>query len=138
MTDTQFATKSAILAMVVFARVTTQAQQVWEQAKKANDFAAFRPSLEKVVELKRQEADAVGYNDHRYNALIEEYEPGTTVAELKELFAVGVPAPNEHGDLETESLKSAALFVGLHNAETVLGYGLFNRHSIGTPVLVLL
>ena len=39
------------------------------------------------MELKRQEADAVGYKDHRYNALIEEYEPGTTVAELRTLFA---------------------------------------------------
>jgi hypothetical protein len=37
-----------------------------------------------------------------------------------------------------ESLKSPTLFIGLHNAKTVLGYGLFNRHSIGTPVLVLL
>jgi carboxypeptidase Taq len=39
------------------------------------------------VELQRQEADAVGYKTHRYDALIEEYEPGTTVAELKTLFA---------------------------------------------------
>ncbi len=69
------------------ARVTTQAQQAWEQAKKANDFSTFRPWLEKVVALKRQEASAVGFKDHPYNALIEEYEPGTTVAELKELFA---------------------------------------------------
>ena len=69
------------------ARVTTQAQQAWEQAKRKNDFPAFRPWLEKVVALKRQEADAVGFKDHRYDALIEEYEPGTTVAELKELFA---------------------------------------------------
>ena len=69
------------------ARVTTQAQQAWEQAKKVNDFPTFRPWLEKVVALKRQEAEAVGYQDHPYNALIEEYEPGTTVAELKELFA---------------------------------------------------
>jgi carboxypeptidase Taq len=69
------------------ARVTTQAQQVWEQAKKKNDYASFQPILARVVELKRQEADAVGFKDHRYNALIEEYEPGTTVAELKTLFA---------------------------------------------------
>lgn len=69
------------------ARVTTEAQQAWEQAKKANDFPTFRPWLEKVVALKRQEADAVGYTGHRYNALIEEYEPGTTVAELLTLFA---------------------------------------------------
>jgi carboxypeptidase Taq len=69
------------------ARVTTQAQQAWEQAKKTNDFPTFRPWLEKVVALKRQEAEAVGYQGHPYNALIEEYEPGTTVDQLKELFA---------------------------------------------------
>jgi carboxypeptidase Taq len=69
------------------ARVTTQAQQAWEQAKRHNDYPIFRPWLEKVVALKRQEADAVGYKDHPYNALIEEYEPGTTVAQLKQLFA---------------------------------------------------
>src|SRR5207237_792747 len=42
---------------------------------------------EKVVELKREEADAVGFKEHPYDALVEEFEPGTTVAELKELFA---------------------------------------------------
>ena len=69
------------------ARVTTQAQQVWEQAKKKNDYASYQPILAQIVKLKRQEADAVGYQQHPYNALIEEYEPGTTVAELKTLFA---------------------------------------------------
>jgi carboxypeptidase Taq len=69
------------------AQVTSEAQQVWTVAKPKSDFAAFRPWLEKVVALKRQEADAVGFREHPYDALIEEYEPGTTVAELKVLFA---------------------------------------------------
>jgi carboxypeptidase Taq len=69
------------------ARVTTQAQQAWQEAKTKNAFATFQPHLEKVVALKRQEADAVGFKHHPYDALIEEYEPGTTVAELKTLFA---------------------------------------------------
>jgi carboxypeptidase Taq len=69
------------------ARVTTQAQQAWQAAKAANEFTTFRPWLEQVVALKRQEAAAVGFQDHPYNALIEEYEPGTTAAELKTLFA---------------------------------------------------
>ncbi|WP_439630023.1 carboxypeptidase M32 [Gemmata sp.] len=81
------ATKLPEALVAELARVTTQAQQAWEQAKKANQFATFRPLLERVVELKRQEADAVGFKEHRYNALIEEYEPGTTVADLKALFA---------------------------------------------------
>src|SRR5216684_6207949 len=42
------------------ARVTTRAQQAWQEARQANDFPAFQPWLEKVVKLKREEAQAVG------------------------------------------------------------------------------
>src|SRR5262249_37747524 len=34
------------------ARTTTRAQQVWQEARAANDFATFRPWLEKIVGLK--------------------------------------------------------------------------------------
>jgi len=81
------ATKLPQALVEELARVTTQAQQVWQTARAKNDFPAFRPWLEKVVALKRQEAAAVGFVDHPYNALIDEYEPGTTVADLKVLFA---------------------------------------------------
>jgi carboxypeptidase Taq len=83
----QRATKIPQSLVEELARVTTAAQQAWEEARRTNNFALFRPHLERVVELKRQEADAVGFQDHRYNALIEEFEPGTTVARLRELFA---------------------------------------------------
>jgi carboxypeptidase Taq len=81
------ATKIPQALVEELARVSTQAQQAWEGAKKGNDFKAFQPWLEKIVSLKREEASAVGFRDHPYNALIEEYEPGTTVADLKVLFA---------------------------------------------------
>jgi carboxypeptidase Taq len=69
------------------ARVTTLAQQVWQEAKKADDFARFCPYLEKVVRLKREEAQAVGYKEVPYDALLDEYEPGATTAEITRLFA---------------------------------------------------
>ncbi len=81
------ATKLPQALVEELARVTTQAQQVWQTAKAKNDFPQFQPWLERVVALKREEAAAVGFKDHPYNALIEEYEPGTTVADLKVLFA---------------------------------------------------
>jgi carboxypeptidase Taq len=81
------ATKIPAALVEEMARVTTAAQHAWEQAKRTNQFATFAPHLERVVKLKRQEADAVGFQDHPYNALIEEYEPGTNVADLKVLFA---------------------------------------------------
>lgn len=69
------------------ARVTTRAQQVWQEARAASDFRAFVPWLDKVVNLKRQEAEAVGYQGHPYNALLDEYEPGATAAEITHVFA---------------------------------------------------
>src|SRR5262249_35034699 len=69
------------------ARTTTRAQQVWQEARQANDFAAFRPWLEKIVRLKRQEAKAVGYKEVPYDALLDEYEPGATTAEVTRTFA---------------------------------------------------
>ena len=69
------------------ARVTSLAQQVWQEARKADDFAAFRPSLEKIVALKREEAQAVGYKSVPYDALLDEYEPGADTAEITRVFA---------------------------------------------------
>ncbi len=69
------------------ARVTTRAQQAWQEARQADDFAAFLPWLEKVVALLRQKAQAIGFTSVAYDALLDEYEPGTTTAEITELFA---------------------------------------------------
>jgi carboxypeptidase Taq len=69
------------------ARTTTRAQQTWQEARHENDFAAFEPWLGKIVALKRQEAQAVGYREHPYDALLDEYEPGATSAEITRVFA---------------------------------------------------
>ncbi len=69
------------------ARTTTRAQQVWQEARQGNDFPAFRPWLEKIVRLKREEAQAVGYKEVAYDALLDEYEPGATTKEVTRLFA---------------------------------------------------
>jgi carboxypeptidase Taq len=68
------------------ARVTTRAQGEWAAARKAKDFGRFRPWLEKIVGLKRQEADAIGYSSNPYDALLDEYEPGATAGEITNLF----------------------------------------------------
>jgi carboxypeptidase Taq len=60
---------------------------VWQEARRDNDFAAFRPWLEKIVALKRQEAEAVGYQTVPYDALLDEYEPGARTEEITRVFA---------------------------------------------------
>jgi carboxypeptidase Taq len=69
------------------ARVTSLAQQEWAAARRHADFARFRPWLERVVTLKRREADAIGYETEPYDALLEEYEPGACARDLEPLFA---------------------------------------------------
>jgi len=69
------------------ARTTTRAQNVWQEARKNDDFASFAPWLDKIVRLKRQEAQAVGYTAAAYDALLDEYEPGATTAEITQVFS---------------------------------------------------
>jgi carboxypeptidase Taq len=68
-------------------RVTCLAQQAWVEARKQRSFPQFRPWLEQVVSLKREEAQAVGYGDGVvYDALLDDYEPGMTTAEVQAVF----------------------------------------------------
>ena len=69
------------------ARTTTRAQGIWQEARKHNDFQAFSPWLDKIVGLKRQEARAIGYKGVPYDALLDQYEPGATTAEITKVFA---------------------------------------------------
>lgn len=69
-----------------FARVTTMAQQVWQEARAENDFAKFQGYLEKIIELRRQYAEIFAPFDHIYDALLDDFEPGLKTAEVKEIF----------------------------------------------------
>ncbi len=69
------------------AHTTSRAQQVWAESRPRNDWDAFRPWLEKVLQLKRQQAEALGYQEHIYDALLEDYEPGATTAQVQAVLA---------------------------------------------------
>src|SRR5439155_4487877 len=70
-----------------FQRTQSFAREAWIEARRKAEFARFRTHLEKLVELNRQMADCWGYQDSRYDALLENYEPGARTIYLKELFA---------------------------------------------------
>jgi carboxypeptidase Taq len=72
--------------VVALSNATSEGYHSWLKARKSNDFEDFRPSLEKLIKLKRQEAEKLGYEKHPYDALMEYYEPGATVEELNLLF----------------------------------------------------
>jgi carboxypeptidase Taq len=73
--------------VITLSRECSLAQQVWTKAKEQNTFAMFLPNLRTVLSLKRQEAQYLGYKDSPYDALLDVYEPGSTIAALQPIFA---------------------------------------------------
>jgi carboxypeptidase Taq len=67
------------------ARICSLSEHAWIDAKKTADFKKFSPWLKKLVDLKRQEAKAYGYADIPYDALLDDYEPAMTAAQLDPL-----------------------------------------------------
>jgi carboxypeptidase Taq len=68
------------------ARVTSMSQGIWAEARANDDFAQFAPTFENVVALKREEAAALAGGGDLYDAMLQDYEPGSTAAELSAMF----------------------------------------------------
>lgn len=66
---------------------TNVAYHAWIKARKENRFETFEPALHKMVELKKQEAEILGYTAHPYDALLNEYEKGADVQMLDKIFS---------------------------------------------------
>ncbi|NTX33969.1 carboxypeptidase M32 [Myxococcus sp. CA033] len=54
----------------------------WREARKERRFARFQPALQRLLELRREQADAYGHDGERYDGLLEGYEPGMRVSRL--------------------------------------------------------
>ena len=68
------------------AKATALSQPVWTQARKDSDFARFAPNLTEILELKREVAERVGYDDEPYDALLDEFEPGESTSRVADVF----------------------------------------------------
>jgi carboxypeptidase Taq len=65
----------------------TLGHDAWQRARRDRDFAAFRPYLEEIVGLKREQADLLGHDGEPYDPLLDGYEPDMRTARLVPLFA---------------------------------------------------
>lgn len=66
--------------------LTAQSENYWEVCKEKNDYASFQPYLEQIIELTNQMIDLWGVKYTRYDTLLDQYEPGMTVAQLDQIF----------------------------------------------------
>jgi len=62
------------------------AMQAWQKARKANRYKDFEPFLQHMIDLKCQQANAIGYEDVPYDALLDEYEPGARSRDVVKVF----------------------------------------------------
>ncbi len=87
--DFDKATKLPESLVVELAEITSQAKHEWAEARKANDYARFKPWLEKVVELNQQKAECFGWDrdtGESWDALADNFEAGMTAASVAEVF----------------------------------------------------
>lgn len=71
---------------VEIARAGAEGQTVWEKARPENNWQLFKPYLERLVSLKRKQAEALGYDREPYDALLDFYEQGQTAQTLEPIF----------------------------------------------------
>ena len=111
------------------ARTRTLAHEVWAKARADNNVAAFAPDLEKIYDLMRRVADAYGYEDRPYDALLDQYEPHMKTADVERLF----------GDLRAELVPFvAAIFERLDAVDDSmvhLNYDIDKQAEFGLNVI---
>jgi carboxypeptidase Taq len=84
----EFKRESALPSDLVkeIAKHTSLSLEAWKEARQKDEFPIFQPFLEKMTELKIRAAELIGYEDNLYDALLDEYEPGTSTKKVKVVF----------------------------------------------------
>ena len=68
-------------------KLCSAAYETWVKARQENRSEEYLEVLDQVVQLKREEAEILGYEEHPYDALLDLFEPEMTVADLDPLFS---------------------------------------------------
>ncbi len=84
--DLDMRTKIPTALVAEKSRLAAIAHEEWVLARKTNDFKSFAPTLERMFEIARQEAEHLGYKEHIYDALLDMYEEGATAADARNMF----------------------------------------------------
>lgn len=69
-----------------FLQVGAEAFDVWEKARRDDEWEPFAPWLDRMVEINRDMAEKIGYDEHPMDALLSVYAPGPTHAEIADVI----------------------------------------------------
>ena len=73
------------------AKTAAESYEAWVTAREQDDFAAFRPWLERMLELRRRYVECFAPYDDPYDVLLDDYEPGMRTEEIRTVFAALEP-----------------------------------------------
>jgi carboxypeptidase Taq len=68
-------------------RAAALGQAAWGEARASGDYGVFRDALARQIELRLRYVECFPGHEHPYDALLDDFEPGMTVAHLRGLFA---------------------------------------------------
>lgn len=69
-----------------FSRLCIKSLGAWEKAREKKDFKVFQPYLEEVLKMKLKEVKYVDSKSNPYNVLLDDFEEGMTVEDVKKVF----------------------------------------------------
>ena len=75
-----------------YAETTAGAFDIWRGAKANNDYKAFMPTLQRLIDLKLREADLRGYAEHPYDVFLHRWEKGLLTSQIRDIFEAQRPA----------------------------------------------
>ncbi len=84
--DHERATKLPSRLVEELSRSRSLAEPAWARARAESDWDAFAPHLEKLLALRRESAEYLGYEDHPYDAMLDLFEPGAKKRRLETMF----------------------------------------------------
>jgi len=115
---------------------SAEAYEAWIAARAAKDFSIFLPALERIIDLSRQRAEALGYQGQPLDALIDLREPGLDVAKLETLFGElrATLVPLAKAIAERSAPGRDALIRGKFETQRQLDMGLAAVRAIGFDI----
>ncbi len=80
------AVKLPISLVAELAHATAVGHQTWVKSREESNYSLFAPTLTHLLDLMRQKAEAYGYEERAYDALLDIYEPGMKTHEVEAVF----------------------------------------------------
>jgi len=72
--------------LVELSKLATETIEVWKRARREANFELVKPYLKRIVDLLRRKAEAIGYEEEPYDALLDDFEPNLTARFVERIF----------------------------------------------------